>query len=397
MYESINDPYDWLEAEAQARSIAGLDRELRDLESGAPGRVVHRGRSLVNFGSNDYLGLAADPRVIAAASEAADSEGWGSGASPLVTGWRRSHRALAETLAEFEGVEAVALFPTGFAANLGTIGALVGPPDAVYLDRLNHASLIDGARLSGAKLRVYPHRDAGRLDAILHRDRGRFRRVLIATDGVFSMDGDLAPLAELEAISDRHGSMLLIDEAHATGVVGPDGRGSAAAFGLTEGGHVRVGTLSKALGSVGGFAAGTHPLIRHLVNTSRTLIYSTGMPPAAASAALESLRIGRAEPWRRERVHRLGDSLRAGCREIGLDVGDSTGPIVPIRIGEPAEASRLAKGLMDRGCLVPAIRPPTVPNGTSRLRVSLTAAHEAADVASLLDAIRALLGGESER
>ena len=375
----LPDPYDWLDEAAEARWAADLQRALR----------VHD-RRLVNFGSNDYLGLASDPRLAEAAAEAAWIHGWGAGASPLVTGWHAPHEALAADLAEFEEVEAVALFPTGFAANLGTIGALVGSSDAVYLDRLNHASLIDGARLSGASVRVFPHRDADRLDAILARERRRFRRVLIATDGVFSMDGDLAPLAELAEIADRHGAMLLIDEAHATGVIGPDGRGSAAACGLDSGSHVRVGTLSKALGSLGGFAAGSARVVRQIVNAARPLIYSTGLPPAAASAAREALRISRVEPWRRARVIGLGDRLRGECRVLGLAVVDSTGPIVPLTIGDPTATLRLADALLEAGMLVPAIRPPTVPRGTSRLRVSLSASHRDEDLSTLMGALRSI-------
>src|SRR5512135_3247455 len=203
------------------------------------------------------------------------------------------------------------VFPSGFAANLGTIAALVGTGDAVYADRLNHACLIDGVRLSGARLRVYPHRDAGRLEEILARDRGRFRRSLIATEGAFSMDGDLAPLADLADLAERFGAMLLVDDAHGTGVFGPDGRGAAAEAGVADRVPIKVGTLSKALGSVGGFVAGSRQLVDWLVNHARTLIYSTALPPAAASAARAALGIVQSEPWRRARVRALGVRLRA--------------------------------------------------------------------------------------
>jgi 8-amino-7-oxononanoate synthase len=307
----------------------------------------------------------------------------------------RAHQALAEALADFEQVEAVALFPTGFAANLGTIAALVGPGDAVYLDRLDHACLIDGARLSGARLRVYPHNDVARLGAILERDRagGRFRRALIATDGVFSMDGDLAPLADLVDLAERFGAMLLVDEAHGTGVFGPDGRGAASACGVAERVHIRVGTLSKALGSLGGFVAGSRRLIDWLTNHARTLIYSTALPPAAAAAAREALAIARAEPWRRERVVRRGRALAAALAEAGLAVGPSAGSIVPLLLGTPERAVALAGQLRQHGLFVPAIRPPTVPAGTSRLRISLSAAHTDSDLAALV----AALSGQGSR
>jgi 8-amino-7-oxononanoate synthase len=304
-----------------------------------------------------------------------------------VTGWTEAHDELAEALALFERAEAAVLFPTGYAANLGTIAALVGPGDAVYHDRLNHACLIDGTKLAGASLRVYPHADADRLDAILRRERARFRRVLIATDGVFSMDGDLAPLRELVEIADRFDAMLLVDEAHGTGVFGPDGRGACSELGVADRVPIRVGTLSKALGSLGGFVAGSRRLIDHLVNSARTLIYSTALPPAAAAAADEGLKIARSEPWRRERAWALGDRLRGSLREAGLQVVDSSGPIVPVILGEPGAALAESARLRELGFLVPAIRPPTVPAGTSRLRLSLSAAHQEADLEGLMDAL----------
>ncbi len=275
-------------------------------------------------------------------------------------------------------------FPSGFAANLGTIAAVVGRGDAVYVDRLDHACLIDGARLSGATLRVYPHNDAGRLRSILARDRGRFRRSLIATDGVFSMDGDLAPLAEIASLSEEFGAMMMVDEAHGTGVFGPDGRGAASECGVCDRVPIRVGTLSKALGSIGGFAAGSRRLIDHLVNCSRSLIYSTSLPPAAVSAAREALRISREEPWRRERVRRLGEDLRLKLVGIGCKILPSTGPIVPVLVGDASLTVDVAAKLRGRGILVGAIRPPTVPAGTSRLRVGLTAAHSDEDVDRLV-------------
>jgi 8-amino-7-oxononanoate synthase len=381
------DPLAWIDDEAAERARSGLTRTLVPRGPAGPGRLESDGRALVNFASNDYLGLASDPRVIAAATRAAEAFGWGAGASALVSGWREPHQALADDMARFEGAEAAVLFPTGFAANLGTVAALVGPGDAAYLDRLDHACVIDGARLSGASLRVYPHNDVARLESALRRDRGRFRRTLIATEGVFSMDGDLAPLADLADLAERFGAMLLVDEAHGTGVFGPDGRGAAAECGVADRVHVRVGTLSKALGSIGGFVAGSRRLIGRLVNHAPTLIYSTGLPPAAAAAAREALAISRAEPWRRERARGLAARLRGALSAAGLAIGPSAGPIVPALLGDPGRAMTLADRLRQRGYLVAAIRPPTVPKGTSRLRISVTAAHAEEDVEGVVRAL----------
>jgi 8-amino-7-oxononanoate synthase len=324
------DPLAWIDDEAASWATRGLARRLAPHGPVRAGRFERDGRTVVNFGSNDYLGLAADPRLIEAAQDAARAYGWGAGASALVAGWTDAHQALADDLAAFEQAEAVALFPTGFAANLGTVAALVGRGDAVYADRLDHACLIDGARLSGARLRVYPHNDTGRLAAVLARDRGRFRRSLIATDGVFSMDGDLAPLADLADLADRFGAMLMVDEAHGTGVFGPDGRGAASACGVADRVHARVGTLSKALGSVGGFVAGSRRLVDQLVNHARTLVYSTALPPPAAAAARAALAVARSEPW------------RAGTGSTPWPIGSARASVPPVTTSgrRPARSSR---------------------------------------------------------
>jgi 8-amino-7-oxononanoate synthase len=385
----MTDPLGWLAEETSVRAARGLVRRLRAHGEVRPGRFHRDGRWVVNFGSNDYLGLAADARVIDAARRSAERLGWGAGASPLVSGWTDAHEALAVALADFEKAEAVVLFPTGFAANLGTIAALVGKGDVVYSDRLNHACLIDGARLSGATVRVYPHADVDALASVLERDRGRFRRVMIATDGVFSMDGDVAPIDALADVADEHGAMLLVDEAHGTGVFGPDGRGAASEKGAAERVPIRVGTLSKALGSIGGFVAGSARLAEHLIHRGRTQIYSTASPPAAAAAAREALAIVRAEPWRRDRVRQLAARLRPSLEAAGYSLGPSVGPIVPILVGDPARAVALSERLDALDMFVPAIRPPTVPEGTARLRVSLSAAHTDDDLAALVAGLAA--------
>ncbi|MFO0906956.1 MAG: 8-amino-7-oxononanoate synthase [Isosphaeraceae bacterium] len=380
----MSNPLDWLDAVAAERRAAGLSRALIPCRPARPGWVERNGRVLRHFGSNDYLGLAGDPRLKAAATSAMATHGWGTRASALVSGWTELHQELVEALAQFEQTEAAALFPTGFAANLGTVAALAGPEDAIYCDRLNHACLIAGARLSGARLRVFPHADAERLAAILERDRGRFRRSLIATDGVFSMDGDLAPLARLVELADAFGAMLLVDEAHGTGVFGATGRGAGEASGVADAIPIRVGTLSKALGGLGGFVAGSRRLVDHLINHAGSLIYSTALPPAAAAAALAALEIVRQEPQRREHVLALGAHLRAGMSALGLRTLSESGPIVPLLVGSADEAVALASQLEARGHFVPAIRPPTVPANTARLRISLTASHTIDDVDQLL-------------
>ncbi|WP_152050595.1 8-amino-7-oxononanoate synthase [Tautonia marina] len=379
------DPLAWLDEVADHRNRMGLHRSIVPYGTATPGWLERDGQRLVDLSSNDYLGLASDPRVIAAGMESARRYGWGSGASPLVCGWREPHQRLAEDLAAFERTEAVALFPTGYAANLGTIAALVGSGDVVYGDRLNHSCLIQGARLSGASVRIFPHGDHERLAHLIGRDQGRYRRTLIATDGVFSMDGDLAPLSELVEIAERSGSMLLVDEAHGTGVFGPEGRGASAALGVADRVAIRVGTLSKALGSVGGFVAGSRRLIDHLNNHAPTLLYSTATPPAAAGAAREALRIIREEPWRRERVHQLGRRLRDGLRSVGLKVPESEGPIVPVILGDVDRTLNAASRLLASGFLVGAIRPPTVARGTARLRISLAASHDEEQLDRLIE------------
>ncbi len=372
----MSDPLAWIDDEAAERARLGLTRSVRAHDA-----------ALIDFSSNDYLGLASDPRVIAAATRAAERFGFGSGASPLVSGWKTPHQELSEGLADFENVEAIGLFPSGFAANLGTIAALAGKGDAVYLDRLNHASLIDGAKLSGASIRVYSHGDADRLERILARDRGRFRRPIVATDGVFSMDGDLAPLARIADLCESFDAILIVDEAHGTGVFGPEGRGACAHFGVVNRVHVRVGTLSKALGSLGGFVAGSRRIVDHLINHSRSMIYSTALPPACAAAAMEALRISRSEPWWRESAHAMAARLRVGLAESGWTISPSTGPIVPVFVGDPARAMALGEHLRERGFLVGAIRPPTVREGSSRLRISVSAARTGDEVWDLLRAI----------
>ena len=353
----------------------GLQRVRRTVIPGENGRDQIDGRSLWNFGTNDYLGLARDPRVVAAATEALSKYGAGARASPVVVGRTGIHEELEARLAEFEGTAAALVFPSGYAANTGVIAALVGAEDVVFCDRLNHASLVDGCRLSGARLRVFPHRDVNALENDLQKQKSQSRRRLIVTDSVFSMDGDWAPLKDLCDLADRYEAIVLVDEAHATGLYGPHGRGLAEHFGV-EDRCLRIGTLSKALGSQGGFLAGDRDLIDGLWNRGRTQMFSTALTPAACGAVVAALRIIREEPQRREDLLQRCRDFTNGLRTAGVLPSDYApeefGPIVPIPIGSAERALEKAAQLAERGYLVPAIRPPTVPRDSSRLRVSLS-------------------------
>jgi 8-amino-7-oxononanoate synthase len=381
-------PFDWVAAALDELRAEGLLRHKQVVTPRPGGRCVIEGREYVNFATNDYLDLAGDRRLAEAASQALQEAGVGARASGLVTGHTPWHQQLEERIARFEETEAAVLFPTGYAANLGALTSLAGRGDLVCGDRLNHASLIDGCRLCGATFRVYPHKDVHRLEHELDKHRSARRR-LIVTDSLFSMDGDVAPLAELSDVAARHHAMLLIDEAHATGVVGRTGRGVAQSYNLEPGSCVRVGTLSKALGAQGGFAAGTRPVIDWLVNSARPQFFSTALSPPLCAAALRAFDIVDQEPQRRERLHRLCRQLREGLLREGISTtSEDFSPIVPVVVGDPQQAVNLSVSLRGRGFLVPAIRPPSVPRGTSRLRISVSAAHRCEDI----DALCAVLG-----
>jgi 8-amino-7-oxononanoate synthase len=383
----------WIDDEFRKLAEADLDRHLQTFDGPQAAELSIGGRTYVNFGSNDYLALAADPRVGEAAAATARAVGWGSGASPLVVGHGAEHAALERELAEFEGCEAALLFSTGYAANVGTVTALVGRGDAVYSDELNHASIVDGCRLSRAEVRVYRHADAAHLSELLEQDSGAFRRRLIVTDGLFSMDGDVAPLAELAELAGRHGAMLAVDEAHATGVLGAGGRGSCEAAGVEAAVDVRVGTLSKGLGGIGGFVVGRRVVIEWLVNRARPYVFSTALPSPVAAASRAALAIVRQEPERRRRLLETAAGLRATLASQRWNLGPSTSQIIPIVVGDAAEALCLAAALRERGLLVPPIRPPSVPDGASRLRLSLSYGHAPEMIARLVVALGELRGG----
>lgn len=382
------DPLNWLNQELIELEESTLRRKLAVRAGPQMGQqIAWEGMQLVNFGSNDYLGLAADPRLLQAALNVMQASGWGAGASPLVTGRGQFHAELEQALAAFEGTEAALLFPTGYAANVGTIAALVQQGDAVYSDAKNHASIIDGCRLSGAAIHVYPHSDAEALEELIKTGGASFRRRLIVSDSLFSMDGDIAPVGDLARIAAEHDTMLLVDEAHATGVFGDHGRGIGELLYAEEGIHIRVGTLSKALGSLGGFVAGKRKLIEFLVNRARPYVFSTAPVEALAGAALEALKIVQEEPDRRQILLQRAEHLRERLWKDGWWLGSTQSQIVPIVVGDPAEALRMSSGLRRLGFFVPAIRPPSVPEGESLLRISVTLQHDEAMLDQLADAL----------
>jgi 8-amino-7-oxononanoate synthase len=362
----------------------------RRVLSGPQGpRPTVDGRRLLAFCSNDYLGLANHPEVVAAFQSGAARYGVGSGASHLVCGHSTAHQALEEELADFTGRARALLFSTGYMANLGVISALAGRGQQVFEDRRNHASLIDGALLSGARLRRYPHADAAALGLMLGGGGDPAR--LIATDGVFSMDGDVAPLRDLGAAAQAAGALLMVDDAHGLGVVGEGGRGTTALAGLTQGeAPVLVGTLGKAFGTFGAFVAGGDDLIETLIQRARPYIYTTALPPAVAAATRASLRLIRNEPWRREHLRALIARFCRGAQALGLPLSPSDTPIQPLVAGDDRRALAWSQALEAAGILVTAIRPPTVPEGSARLRITLSAAHGEADLDALLQALSAL-------
>jgi 8-amino-7-oxononanoate synthase len=383
-------PLDWIADDLDALRAAGLERPHR-VRSGRQGREVDLdGQALLNFGSNDYLGLAGDVRLTKAASKAACAEGFGAGASPLVSGHSQAHELLERALADLLAVDAALTFPSGFAANTATIAALVGPDDVIASDARNHASIIDGCRLSRGQVGIYPHRDMAALDALLAQ-AGSARRRLIVTDTVFSMDGTVAPLADLCELARKHRAILMVDEAHATGVFGVRGSGLVEETGCADGVHVRVGTLSKALAAAGGFVAGHANMIHWLRHKARAWIFSTAHPPAVAAAATRAIALVAEEPYRRRELLSRATGLRERLSQAGIDVAGATTQIVPIVVGGATDAVAVSTRLAEAGLFVPAIRPPSVPDGKSLVRVSLSWHHTADDVARLAGTITSIL------
>lgn len=377
------------EARLAALDAASLRRTRRVVQAKDGPQLQVDGRTLLSFASNDYLGLSQHPALIAAAQEAAARYGVGATASPLVCGHEGPHEALEAQLAAFVGRPRALCFGSGYLANVGLVPALVGRGDAVFSDALNHACLIDGVRLSRAEAHVYPHVDLAALAAQLAASTAQ--RKLVVTDAVFSMDGNIAPLRELLALCERHDALLMVDDAHGFGVLGPGGRGSAALAGIAESPHlVYMATLGKALGCAGAFVAGEAQLVEWVLQRARTYIFATALPAMAVAAVGAGLKVIADEPWRQPHLRQLVAQLRAGMATLPWRLLQSDTAIQPLIVGDNARALALSDALRERGLWVPAIRPPTVPEGTARLRISLSAAHGEADVARLLDALAEL-------
>ena len=379
---------EWLTRQLRQLEAKGLRRTLRPLAAGP--YVERDGRRLLNLASNDYLGLSTDPRLTVAARKALERWGVGAGAARLVVGDRPVHEALEAALAALKETEAALVFPSGYAANVGVLSALAGPRDQIFADALNHASLNDGARLSRARFRYYRHRDLGQLERLLQGPGPApgGRRFLV-TDAIFSMDGTVAPLPELAELAARYDAVLVVDDAHGTGIVGPEGRGTAHHLGVADRIPVQVATLSKALGVQGGAALGSRTLIDYLLHRARAFIYSTGIAPVLAAAALEAVRLVQSDEGARRRRRQQAHvaRLKAGLKARGYTVRhEPPAPMLAVLVGAPEAALRLSALLEARGVLAPAIRPPTVPPGTSRIRLAPMATHTDDDIEAALDA-----------
>ncbi|HXF56476.1 MAG TPA: glycine C-acetyltransferase [Actinomycetota bacterium] len=372
--------------------LEGLERQgvalhPRVLEREQRARTRFDGRDVINLASNNYLGLAAHPRLKEAAARAAMEFGAGSGAVRTIAGTMTLHRELERRFAEFKGTEDALMFQSGFTANSGTVAAILTEDDVIVSDALNHASIIDGARLSKAERKIYPHKDVEAAERFVRESVAHGRRVLLITDGVFSMDGDIAPLPELLEVAERYGAIMMVDDAHASGVLGPGGKGTVAHFGLDPARiDVQVGTLSKAIGVLGGFIAGPSHLIQWLVNRGRPFLFSTSAPPAVAAACIEALNVMRDEPWRIERLWSNTRLFKEGLHELGYDTGASETPITPVIVGDETKAVELSALLWDEGVFTPAIVYPTVPRGQARVRTIVTAEHTEEDLREALEA-----------
>ena len=377
---------DRLHRASEARNAAALNRRRRTIEQREGVEVALDGRVLLNFCSNDYLGLSQHVDVVAALQEAAAWHGVGSGAAHLVSGHQREHARLEEAVAQWQGYPRALLFGSGYLANLGVLQALLGEGDVCIQDKLNHASLLDGAKLSGAELKRYPHND---IEGALRQLKSRSdAAALLATDGVFSMDGDLAPLKPLAILARSENATLYVDDAHGAGLMGPDGRGSVAHAGLgPRDVPLQLITLGKALGGYGAVLVGSDDLIEAVLQTARPYIYTTSLPPALAAASVAALGIARKDAWRRFKLTALTTRFRRGAQQLGLPLMDSNTPIQPLLLGENQAVLDAAQALEQRGFLVSAIRPPTVPEGRARLRITLSAAHSEAHVDALLHSL----------
>ncbi len=382
------DSLEWIEDELRVVRGKNLFRTLTEIASGQSPEILIGGKKHILLASNNYLGLSTDPRVVEAAARALSKYGTGSGGSRLVSGSSDLHAELEEKIAQFKSTEAAILFSSGYLANVGTIAALVGEGDTVFSDELNHASIIDGCRLSRADVKIYPHLDTDALRRMVSRSRGSGKK-LVVTDTVFSMDGDLTDLGEICSISERHDCMLMVDEAHAMGVLGKKGSGATEHFGVERRVPVVMGTLSKAVGSLGGYVAGSRSLVDFIRNRVRSYIFDTSLPAASLAASIEAIGIIEGEPQRRKHLMDLVDKFKSGLCDMGFDVLPSQSAIVPVLTGEPEATLELASALRELGVYTPAVRPPSVPAGKCRIRASLMATHTEDHIAQALEGFRA--------
>ena len=373
------DSHDWLDTECAALEQAGLRRHLRTVMSAPTGTINLDGRDVVLLGSNNYLGLSTHPQVIAAAIEATRTFGTGASGSRLISGNSELYTTLETNLAKTKNTEAALVFSSGYAANTSIIPVLAGEGDLILSDALNHASIIDGCRLSRASKKVYRHCDIEHLKTLLSASAA-FRRRLIVTDGVFSMDGDIAPLPDIYEVATRYDAMLLVDDAHGFGVLGRDGSGTASHFGLEGEGIIQMGTLSKAIGALGGYIAGSRALIELLINKARGFIFTTGLPPATLAAANAALDVMRSSPQLRQSLFSHAKCLKTALIGLGYTLLPSETQILPVVLGNPQRATSIANALLTEGVFAPAIRPPAVPPDTSRLRLTVMATHTEAEI-----------------
>lgn len=378
----------WIHAELDRLHRAGRRRFLRTVMSAPTGRVVLDGREVITLGSNNYLGLSTHPMVIETAANALQQYGTGASGSRLLTGNSQPYTYLESKIAEVKGAEAALVFSSGYLANIGTIPALAGDGDLILSDALNHASIIDGCRLSKAKTQIYRHRDIDHLKFLLSQS-ATFRRKLIVTDGVFSMDGNIAPLPEIYGLAERFNAMVMVDEAHSFGVLGKTGGGTVEHFGLENRDIIQIGTLSKAIGGLGGYVAGSRMLIGLLINRARSFIFSTGLPPATLAAASAAIDVMRSTPELRRRLFSNIRQLATALSEAGFQILSTETQILPLILGSAKTTAKFADMLLDHGVYAPAIRPPTVPEGTGRLRISAMATHTTADLNAAIDAFNA--------
>ena len=367
---------------------SGLYRQMKYLQSPQQPYVKIAGKSYLMLSSNSYLGLCNDQRLKQAAMDAMEKYGVGSGGSRLTTGSYEVHKKLEDEIAAFKGAEAALLFNTGYMANVGAISSIAGKDWVIFSDRFNHASIIDGCRLSGAEIIIYEHCDASDLETKAHSHRGR--RALVVTDGIFSVDGDIAPLPEIVQVAKKYNMLLMVDDAHATGVLGENGGGTADYFGLQNEIDIQMGTFSKSLASEGGFIAGNRGLIDYLANKARSFIFSTALAPATVAVSLRALEVVQAEPRLRQSLIANSAWFREKLREIGFEIMDFPTPIISIVLGPPDLTVNFSNRLMGENIFVSAIRPPTVPQGTSRLRINLMATHTADDLAPVIDSMASI-------